>query len=138
MNYMNMKLVKVNGKTREDLLVALANLAALDEDFNGGNGLEYLRNEVWKANGFENLEDYEVKNEYDSDEDEEYEEIKLKYESNMLYFLDILKDKETDKELIEAYISYWIGCDNYYIDHILEVVYDENEKAECIALATMS
>ena len=55
--------------------------------------------------------------------------------------LDILKDKETDKELIEEYVSDWIGCDNYYkyhiLDVVLDVVYDENGKAECIALATM-
>ena len=42
MNYMNMRLVKVNGKTREDLLVALASLGEMDCDFNGENGLEYL------------------------------------------------------------------------------------------------
>ena len=137
MNSINMKLVKVNGKTREDLLVALAILGELDEDFNGGNGIEYLRDEVWKANGFESMEDYEVKNEYDSDEDDDYEEIELKYESNMAYLLDVLKDKETDKELIKEYISDWIGCDSYYKDHVLDVVYDENGKAECIALALM-
>ena len=137
MNSMNMKLVKVNGKTREDLLVALANLGGIDADFNGENGIEYLWDKVWKANGFESMEDYEEKNEYDSDEDDDYEEIELKYESNMAYLLDILKDKETDKELIEEYVSDWIGCENYYKYHILDVVYDENGKAECIALATM-
>ena len=110
MNNINMKLVKVNGKTREDLLVALASLGEMDADFNGENGIEYL----WES--------------VDKD----------KYESNMEYLLDVLKDKETDKELIEEYISDWIGCDNYYKDHILDVVYDENGKAECIALATMS
>ena len=109
MNSMNMKLVKVNGKTREDLLVALANLGEMDADFCGENGIEYLWESVDKE----------------------------KYESNMEYLLDILKDKETDKELIEEYIFDWIGCDNYYKDHILQVVYDENGKAECIALATM-
>lgn len=61
MNYMNMKLVKVNGKTREDLLTALASLGEIDADFNGENGVEYLWDEVWKANGFENMKDYEEK-----------------------------------------------------------------------------
>ena len=137
MNSINMKLVKVNGKTRNNLLVALANLVLMDADFNGENGLEYLRDEVWKANGFKSMEDYEKQNEYDSDEDDNYEEIELKYESNMEYLLDVLKDKETDREVIEEYIADWIKCDSYYKDHILDVVYDENGKAECIALALM-
>ena len=109
MNNINMKLVKVNGKTREDLLTALASLGDIDADFNGENGIEYLWDGVDSA----------------------------KYESNMEYLLDTLKDKETDKELIEEYVNSWIGRDNYYKDHILDVVYDDNEKAECIALATM-
>ena len=138
MNYMNMKLVKVNGKTREDLLTALASLGEIDADFNGENGVEYLWDKVWKANGFENMKDYEEKNEYDSDNDEDYEEIELKYESNMEYLLNTLKDKKSDKELIEEYVANWIGCDNYYKEHILDVVYDDNGKVECIALATMS
>ena len=102
MNSINMKLVKVNGKTRGDLLVALSELGEIDADFCGDNGIEYL----WKR----------------VDEN--------KYESNMEYLLDILKDKETDKELIEEYVSKWISNDNYYKDHILDVVYDENGKAE--------
>ena len=109
MNSINMKLVKVNGKTREDLLTALASLGDMDADFNGENGIEYFWDSV------------------DS----------TKYESNMEYLLDTLKDKETDKELIEEYVSNWIGGDNYYKEHILDVVYDKNGKAECIALATM-
>ena len=98
MNNINMKLVKVNGKTREDLLVALVSLGEIDADFNGDNGIEYLWDNV------------------DS----------TKYESNMKYLLDTLKDKETDKELIEEYVSSWIGRDSYYKEHILEVVYDES------------
>lgn len=110
MNSINMKLVKVEGKTRQDLLNALASLGEMDLDFCGENGSDYL---------WENI-------------DQE------KYESNMEYLLDILKDVESDKELIEQFISKWIDGDNYYQDHILDVVYDKNSKAECIALATMS
>lgn len=138
MNSINMKLVKINGKTRDDLLTALTELGEMDADFNGENGIEYLWDVVWKANGFKNMEDYEEKNEYDSDEDDDYEEIKLKYESNMEYLLDSLKEETTDKDIIEQYISNWIGNDSYYKDYILDVVYDDNGKAECIALATMS
>lgn len=109
-NNINMKLVKVNGKTRENLLVALASLGELDADFNGENGIEYLWDGV------------------DS----------TKYESNMEYLLDVLKDKETDKELIEEYVTNWIGNDYYCKNHILDIIYDDNGKAECIALATLS
>ena len=56
----------------------------------------------------------------------------------MEYLLDTLKDKKTDKELIEQYVSSWIGTDNYYKEHILDVIYDKNGKAEYIALAIMS
>ena len=109
MNSINMKMVKVNGKTREDLIVALQNLGELDEDFCGGNGIEYL----WKHVD------------------------KNKYTSNMQYLLDTLKDKNSDKELIEEYVNTWINSDNYYKEHILDVIYDDNGNAECIALATM-
>ena len=98
MNNINMKLVKVNGKTREDLLVALVSLGEIDADFNGDNGIEYLWDNV------------------DS----------TKYESNMKYLLDTLKDKETDKELIEEYVSSWIGRDSYYKEHILELLLNES------------
>ena len=110
MNYMNMRLVKVNGKTREDLLVALASLGEMDCDFNGENGLEYLWETVDKN----------------------------KYESNMEYLLDTLKGEKEDKNVIEQYVSSWIGCDGYYKEYILDVIYDDNGKAECIALSTMS
>ena len=110
MNYMNMKLVKVNGKTREDLLKALATLGEMDADFSGENGIEYL----WAG----------------VDEN--------KYESNMEFLLDVVNNNETDKEVIERYIKRWIEDDNYYVNYILDVVYDNNGKAECIALATMS
>lgn len=110
MNSINMKLVKVNEKTREDLLIALKTLGEMDNDFNGANGMEYLWDNV------------------DSE----------KYESNMEYLLDVLKNKESDKELIEEYIADWIGKDSYYKQYILDVIYDDNGKAECIALAVMS
>ena len=65
-NNINMKLVTVNGKTREDLLVALASIGEIDADFNGDNGIEYLWDNV------------------DS----------TKYKNNMEYLLDTLKDKK--------------------------------------------
>lgn len=109
MNNINMNLVKVNGKTREDLLTALRSLGEMDLDFCGANGSEYLWDSV--------------------DEDE--------YESNMEYLLDTIKEMKSDKKLIEKYVANWVGRDSYYSDYILDVIYDDNGKAECIALATM-
>ena len=40
-NNINMKLVKVEGKTRQDLLNALASLGEMDLDFCGENGICY-------------------------------------------------------------------------------------------------
>lgn len=110
MNSLDMNLVKVNGKTRKDLLDALATLSESDADFTGENGIDYL---------------WEVVD-------------KKKHDSNMAYLLDKVKDNASDKEVIEEFIDSWIGADGYYKAHCLEVIYDENEKAECIALATLS
>ena len=129
MNNLNMKLVKVNGNTREDLLNALALLGEIDADFCGDNGVEYLWDKVWETNGFKDYEDFENK---DFDEDD------LKYESNMKYLLDTLKDIKSDDDLIKEYVSCWLDNDGYYSDYNLEVIYNSKEKAECIALATMS
>ena len=52
-------LEKVVAGNRNSLLAALESLSGFDCDFNGENGLEYLWGEVWEANGFENMEDYE-------------------------------------------------------------------------------
>jgi len=104
---MQLKLVKVNGKTRNDLLAALATLGEMDADFCGDNGEEYL---------------------WDEAEEEEFE-------SNMEYLLNNIKGIQSDKELIENFIERWIAFDSYYKDHALEVIYDKNGKAEYIALA---
>ena len=99
------KVVKVEGKTREDLLTALANLGTTDADFSGDNGIEYLWEEA------------------------------SKFDSNCEYCLDLVKDKETDEEVISEFIKLWIERDGYYKEHDLEVIYDENGKAEFISLA---
>ena len=110
MSNINMKLVKVEGTTRQDLLDALASLGEMDADFCGENGIDYL---------WENVDE-------------------KKYDSNLEYVLDILKDMKTDKEVIEQFVSKWLDNDGYYSDYILDVIYDVNGKAECIALATIS
>ena len=127
-------LEKVVAGNRKSLLAALKSLSSFDCDFNGENGLDYLWNEVWEANGFESLEDYEEKQEYDSDEDEDYEEIKLKYESNVEWLLNEVKDIEDDGECIETFFETWMDNDrNYYDEH--EVNYIRNTKGKVIAVS---
>jgi hypothetical protein len=109
MIFMDMKLVKVEGKTKEDLCNALRELAKLDDDFNGNNGIDYLWEEVDSS----------------------------KYQSNIDYLLDNLIGN-TDKELIEDFVKCWIEEDSYYVDYKLQVLYDKDNKAECIALALLS
>lgn len=134
----DLNLVEVFGKKRENLLKALSILGKMDADFCGENGIEYLWNEVWEHNGFKNLSDYEEYENRNLDDDEDYKEIQLKYKSNMEYLLDLLKDKETDKEIIEEFVSRWVGSDSYYKGHVLKVIYDDNGKAKCIALSIIS
>lgn len=132
-------LVEVKKGNREDLLSALASMGDCDCDFNGENGVEYLWDEVWKANGFENMKDYEEQNEYDSDEDEDYEEIKLKYESNLEYLLDKVKDIKSDIECINEFFNIWMEKDkNYYHDYNVDYLTDENEKIYAIAFSVMA
>ena len=131
----NMGVVKVEGTTKEDLFVALRNIGEMDADFSGENGLDYLWLIVWKANGFESRADFEAK-ECSSDSEPEGTTT-LKYESNLEWVLDQIKDLDSDKEIIEAFVSRWLDKDYYYSDYQLEVIYNEDEKAEFIALTTI-
>lgn len=105
---LGLKTVKVKENTREALLAALAELAKMDADFSGENGIEYL----WKEA---------------SD-----------FDSNCEYCIDKVKDLKTDKEIIEKFVSLWIDADGYYESHELDVIYDKKGNAEYIALATVS
>ena len=131
---LNLNTVKVKEKTRESLLAALTELGQMDADFSGDNGLCYLWAEVWEANGFKNSSEFERKCKELSSE----EEMILKYDSNLEWLLDELKDIKSDKTLIETFVSRWINNDRYYHDYQLEVIYDETGTAEYIVLATMS
>lgn len=127
-------LEKVVAGNRDSLLAALKKISNFDCDFSGENGLEYLWDEVWEANGFESLEDYKEKQEYDSDEDEDYEEIELKYESNVEWLLNEVKDIEDDGECIDTFFKIWMDKDeNYYSEY--EVNYIRNTKKKVVAVS---
>lgn len=116
-------LEKVKAGNREDLLSALANFSDFDLDFNGENGLDYLWDEVWEVNGFENIDEYE--NQVNAE---------LKYESNLEWLLDKVKDIEDDGECIETFFETWMEHDRNYYDEP-EVNYIRNKKGKVIAVS---
>jgi len=137
--FLKSSLVEVKPNDRNDLLGALEELGSCDLDFIGENGLEYLWNEVWKVNGFEDIKDYEEQNECDSDDDENYKEIKLKYESNLEYLLDKVKDIISDIDCVEEFVNIWMENDrNYYQDYSLNYITDKYDNITAISLAMIA
>ena len=122
-------LVKVELDNRENLLEALISISDCDCDFNGENGLEYLRDEVWEANGYKDYDDFA-----DKHPDVE-EEVELKYESNMEYLVDEVRGIEDDEECIEAYIEGWMGSDGYYGEYEWNCL--KNDDGKIIALSVV-
>lgn len=131
---LNTKLLKVTrGKNhRKNLLDTLADIGDLDFDFSGENGLDYLWEDVWNDNGFENQEDYETQQE------ESEKIIELKYESNLEWLLDRVKDIEDDRDCVEEFISTWMDNDsNYYHKYEVNYLTDKNNHIYAISFSTM-
>ena len=124
-------LVKVKPGDRISLLQALIDIGDCDCDFNGENGLGYLWGEVWKANGYENYDDFADKHPNIE------EEIELKYESNMDYLLEKVESIENDYDLIEAYLEGWMGNDGYYGEYEWNCLKNDDEKIIALSVAFM-
>ena len=84
----------------------LMDLADCDSDFNGDNGDEYLWEE---AEGFE---------------------------SNAEYCLSIAKNEARPREMIEKFISLWMGKDSYYYDYDLGVLVQDDKLFVSLAYVT--
>lgn len=84
----------------------LMDLADCDCDFNGENGLEYLWEE---AEGFE---------------------------SNAEYCLLIAENEPTPREMVEKFISLWMGKDSYYYDYDLGVLVQDDKLFMSLAYVT--
>ena len=108
------KLESVKAGNRNSLLSALTSISNFDCDFNGENGIDYLWDEVWEANGFKSQEDFESQ-----------EEAELKYESNLDWLLDEVKEIEDDADCIETFFETWMEHDRNYYDEY-EVNYIRN------------
>lgn len=92
--------------TKEDTFVCLMHLALCDNDFNGENGLEYLWDE---AEGFE---------------------------SNLDYCWSIAEQEKTPREMVEKFISLWMGRDYYYEDYDLGILVRDNNLFISLAYTT--
>lgn len=103
-------LVEVEKGNRKDLLKALESLCDFDLDFNGTNGVEY----AWK------------------------ETLETGFDSNLEYTLDVVKDIENDIECVEKFVSMWMGGDNYYYEHEVNYLVDDNGKIYVISLSAMT
>lgn len=120
------KLESVKAGNRNSLLSALTSLSDFDCDFNGENGIDYLWDEVWEANGFENQEDFESQD----------EETELKYESNLDWLLDEVKEIEDDADCVETFFRTWMEHDkNYYDEYETNYIRNKNGKVVAVSFA---
>ena len=120
-------LESVKAGNRNSLLSALTSLSDFDCDFNGENGIDYLWDEVWEANGFESQEDFESQ-----------EEAELKYESNLDWLLDEVKEIEDDADCIETFFETWMEHDrNYYDEYEANYIRNKNGKVVAVSFAAV-
>lgn len=120
------KLENVKAGNRNSLLSALSSLSDFDCDFNGENGIDYLWDEVWEANGFESQEDFESQDEKDE----------LKYERNLDWLLDEVKEIEDDADCIETFFRIWMEHDrNYYDEYEVNYIRNKNKKVIAVCFA---
>lgn len=92
--------------TKEDVAGMLMCLADNDLDFNGENGDEYLWDEA------------------------------LGFESNAAYCLSIAKKEKTPSDMIEKFISLWMGRDYYYQDYRIGIHCENNTLFVSLAYIT--
>ena len=120
------KLENVKAGNRNSLLSALTSISDFDCDFNGENGIDYLWDEVWEANGFESWEDFESQD----------EETELKYESNLNWLLDEVKEIEDDADCIDTFFETWMEHDrNYYDEYEVNYIRNKNKKVVAVSFA---
>lgn len=117
-----LKTVYVVPNSRKSLLSALATISECDADFNGENGIEYMWDMVWKANGFENYETFIDANKKD-----------LKYESNLDWLLEEVSSIKDDNECVKCFFDTWMQqYSGYYREWNKECVY--NDLGDIIAI----
>ena len=97
---------EVMNNTKEEVAETLICLGDQDFDFNGENGIEYLWEE---AEGFG---------------------------SNLEYCLSIAEKEQTPKEMIEKFISLWMGRDYYYQQYDVDIIVENDKLSLSLAYIT--
>ena len=121
----------VNAGDRKSLLDALKTISEFDLDFTGANGVMYLWDEVWEANGFKDYEDFKEK--------QACEPCDLKFDSNLAYLLFRVADIKDDEECVEQFFRVWMENDRgYYSDHKLLCVHDDACNIVAISFGVVS
>ena len=108
MRYQLQHYYDVTPNTRDGAVGSLSNLIIIDNDFNGNNGSEYL----WEESGL------------------------CGFESNAEYCLWMAQHEETPREMIEKFISLWMGRDNYYVDYDLGILVEDDKLFLSLAYMT--
>ena len=124
---------------RESLYKALRELGEMDSDFSGENGLEYLADAVWEANGYEDEADYnDAYHEYLECEDGSIEEPVLKFNSTMDYVISLLDEIEDDEDACNEFFDWFFREENYYVAHEVEYRSNRNKKLAFISVAAIT
>ena len=120
---------------RYSLIEALRTLSDNDSDFNGENGLEYMRSEVWEANGYSNFDEFA--NTSKDAARKKLPEPELRYESNQDYYLAKADEADdvSDKDVVNRFISEWMDHDSYYDAYKVHCFTDSNDNVTAIAVA---
>ena len=108
MRYQLQHYYDVTPNTRDGAVGTLSNLIIIDDDFNGNNGSGYLWEEA-EAEGFD---------------------------SNAKYCLSIAEKENTPREMIEKFISLWMGRDYYYQDYDLGILVEDDKLFLSLAYMT--
>ena len=98
----------ITPNTKDGAAGSLSNLILIDDDFNGNNGSEYL-----------------------------WEEAELcGFESNAEYCMWVSEQEDTPREMIEQFISMWMGRDRYYVDYKIGILEDGDKLFVSLAYVT--
>lgn len=125
--YLVLVTAQMEPKNRASLLDALASIADGDCDFNGENGLDYMHPDVWNANGYKGYKDF-IENNKDN--------RKLDYESNLDFYLEYVAKIKNDKECISTFINKWMDTGrNYYQEYEIKYIYNAADDIIAIAVA---
>ena len=130
--------VPIEPNNRESLLNALRSISDWDSDFNGS--LVDLRQEVWDENGYSSYISYaRICMGLEPDENTDSSgEPKLKYKSNQDYYIDCVKNIDSDEKCIKTFLAYWLGEDNFYKKWEYSLIKNDENKIVALSVAEIT